>query len=300
MKQKKNSLGRGLASILGVNNNINHISTRTKESDTNIGSTAEINISHITINPFQPRSEFNKEKLNELAASIKNLGIIQPITLRKMDHNKYQLISGERRYRASKIAGRISIPAFIRIANDQEMLEMALVENIQREDLNAIDIALSYKRLINEIKLTQEECSERVGKNRTTITNYLRLLKLPSEIQKGLIDKTISNGHAKALLSVKDKKNQLNLFLDTIANGFSVREVEQIAKDFSNSNYKRISKNLKTTTPLPFSQQKMIHDLSKKLEMKVDIKKNKKGKGKIIISFNNDNDMSKIFKLINL
>lgn len=300
MKQKKKSLGRGLASILGVNNSTNHISNSKKKSDKNIGSTTEINISQITINPFQPRSEFNKEKLNELAASIKNLGIIQPITLRKMDHNKYQLISGERRYRASKIAGRISIPAFIRIANDQEMLEMALVENIQREDLNAIDVALSYKRLINEIKLTQKECSERVGKNRTTITNYLRLLKLPSEIQKGLRDKIISNGHAKALLSVKDKKNQLNLFFDTIANGYSVREVEQIAKDFSNSSYKRISKDLKIITPLPFSQQKMIHDLSKKLEMQVDIKKNKKGKGKIIISFNNENDISKIFKLINL
>ena len=189
----------------------------------------------------------------------------------------------------------------MRIANDQEMLEMALVENIQRENLNPIEIALSYQRLIEEIKLTQEQCSERVGKNRTTVTNFLRLLKLPSEIQKGLSTGKISTGHARALISVKNPTSQLNIFHDAVANGYSVREVEQIVKDFADSNYKRTSKTkaLSTPNPLPFSQQKMVHDLSRTLDNEVELKRNKKGKGKLIISFSNDADLAKIFELIN-
>ncbi len=304
MVNKKSSLGRGLASILGGNTSnipIKEINNNKESSPKSAGITNEILITQIETNPFQPRIEFNQEKLDELAASIEQLGIIQPITVRKMNHNKYQLISGERRFRASQIAGLEKLPAFVRVANDQEMLEMALVENIQRENLNPIEVAISYKRLIEEIKLTQEQCSERVGKNRSTITNFLRLLKLPSEIQKGLKEGSISNGHAKALLSIKNTETQINLFYDTVANGYSVRELEQMAKDFSCKTFKRTSKvkNINTTNPLPFSQQKMMHDLSRSLEKDVELKRNKEGKGKLIIPFSNDDELARIFEIIN-
>ena len=293
MKKKRSSLGRGLASILG-HNTTNIKTTKTLSPTSN---THNILISQIEENPFQPRNDFNLEKLNELAVSIEQLGIIQPITVRKMGHEKYQLISGERRFRASQIAGLKEIPAYIRIADDQAMLEMALVENIQREDLNPIEVALSYQRLIEEIKLTQEECSERVGKNRSTITNFLRLLKLPSIIQNGLRNGILSNGHAKALLSVKDEKSQLALYNDTITHGYSVRELEQLAKDFSEKRYKQTSK-LHTPTPLPFSHQKIIHDLTQNLGREIQLKRNKKGKGKLIIPFNNDDELASIFEVI--
>jgi ParB family chromosome partitioning protein len=304
MVNKKSSLGRGLASILGGNISnipIKEINNNKESTPQSVGVTNEILITQIETNPFQPRAEFNQEKLDELAASIEQLGIIQPITVRKMNHNKYQLISGERRFRASQIAGLEKLPAFVRVANDQEMLEMALVENIQRENLNPIEVAISYKRLIEEIKLTQEQCSERVGKNRSTITNFLRLLKLPYEIQEGLKEGAISNGHAKALLSIKNTETQINLFYDTVANGYSVRELEQMAKDFSGKTFKRTSKvkNINTTNPLPFSQQKMMHDLSRNLEKDVELKRNKKGKGKLIIPFSNDDDLARIFEIIN-
>jgi len=298
--KKKRSLGRGLSAILGNNTIATKTDSRVKNRPL-IGSKNEIEINEIEINPFQPRVTFDQEKLHELASSIEKLGIIQPITVRKLKNTKYQLISGERRFRASQLIGLKTIPAFIRVANDQEMLEMALVENIQRENLNPIEVALSYQRLIDEIKLTQEQCSERVGKKRTTVTNFLRLLKLPSEIQKGLSEGKISTGHARALISVKNSDNQLNIFHDTIANGYSVREVEQLVKDFSNSNYKRTSKtkNIRIPNPLPFFQQKMAHDLSRNLEKEVEIKRSRKGKGKLIISFDNDADLAKIFEFIN-
>jgi ParB family chromosome partitioning protein len=300
MMKKKRSLGRGLSAILGNNTIATKTDSRVKNRPL-IGSKNEIEINEIEINPFQPRVTFDQEKLHELASSIEKLGIIQPITVRKLKNTKYQLISGERRFRASQLIGLKTIPAFIRVANDQEMLEMALVENIQRENLNPIEVALSYQRLIDEIKLTQEQCSERVGKKRTTVTNFLRLLKLPSEIQKGLSEGKISTGHARALISVKNSDNQLNIFHDTIANGYSVREVEQLVKDFSNSNYKRTSKtkNIRIPNPLPFFQQKMAHDLSRNLEKEVEIKRSRKGKGKLIISFDNDADLAKIFEFIN-
>ena len=300
MTRKKSSLGRGLASILGSTSTKTTKNKSTAEGKTPVaGATNEVFISQIETNPFQPRTEFSQEKLNELAVSIEQLGIIQPITVRKMGFDKYQLISGERRFRASQIAGLDKIPAFVRIANDQEMLEMALVENIQRENLNPIEVALSYQRLIDEIKLTQEQCSERVGKNRSTVTNFLRLLKLPEIIQKGLRDGLISNGHAKALLSVSNTDSQLSLFHDTIASGFSVRELEQLAKDFSSKTYKRTSKAISIPNPLPFSQQKMVHDLSRNLEKEVELKRNKKGKGKLIIPFSNDEDLERIFNILN-
>ena len=298
--KKKRSLGRGLSAILGNNTIATKTDSRVKNRPL-IGSKNEIEINEIEINPFQPRVTFDQEKLHELASSIEKLGIIQPITVRKLKDTKYQLISGERRFRASQLIGLKTIPAFIRVANDQEMLEMALVENIQRENLNPIEVALSYQRLIDEIKLTQEQCSERVGKRRTTVTNFLRLLKLPSEIQKGLSEGKISTGHARALISVKNSDNQLNIFHDTIENGYSVREVEQLVKDFANSNYIRTSKikNIRIPNPLPFFQQKMAHDLAKNLGEKVELKRNKKGKGKLIISFDNDADLAKIFEFIN-
>ena len=300
MPKKRESLGRGLSAILG--NNTAKISTEIREDGVPlVGQTYEILISEIETNPFQPRIEFNQEKLHELAASIEQLGIIQPITVRKLQENKYQLISGERRFRASQLAGLNKIPAFVRIANDQEMLEMALVENIQREDLNPIEVALSYQRLIDEIKLTQEECGERVGKNRSTVTNFLRLLKLPSEIQKGLSAGEINTGHARALINVKNSDTQINIYHDIVANGYSVREVEQLAKDFGDKNYKRTSKKkaLSIANLLPFQQQKMVHDLSRNLDKEVELKRNKKGKGKLIIHFNNDADLVKIFEVIN-
>ncbi|MEC7646670.1 MAG: ParB/RepB/Spo0J family partition protein [Bacteroidota bacterium] len=301
MTKEKSVLGRGLASILGSNSDFTKKTAKndTTKSASVVGNTQEILISQININPFQPRTKFDQEKLNELVISIEQLGIIQPITIRKMQENDFQLISGERRLRAAQLAGLKKIPAFIRIANDQEMLEMALVENIQRENLNPIDIALSYQRLIKEIQLTQEQCSERVGKKRSTITNFLRLLKLPESIQKSLINQEISNGHARALLSIKSEESQINLCHDIVANGYSVREVEQLAKEFSEKTYKRISNIKKNTPPLPFLKQKIAHDLSKHFNTAVELKCNKKGKGKLIIAFNNNEDFERIITTIN-
>lgn len=303
MRKKNTALGRGLSTILGTPTTTNYTRNKTeaqKESHI-VGQTLNILLSEIETNPFQPRNNFDQERLHELAASIEQLGIIQPITVRKLKTDKYQLISGERRFRASQLAGLEKIPAFVRIANDQEMLEMALVENIQRENLNPIEVALSYKRLIEECNLTQEACSNRVGKNRTTITNFLRLLKLPSTIQDGLSKGAISTGHARALISVANKQTQINLYHDTIANGFSVREVEQLVKEFGASDYKRTSRErgISVPNPLPFSQQKMVHDLSRSLNKEIKLKRNKKGKGTLTIPFDNDEDLTNIFAIIN-
>ena len=234
MADKKRALGRGLSALL--KNPETDITSHEPISESKVaGSINEIAIAQIEVNPFQPRTEFDQENLQELATSIQQLGIIQPITVRKLGYDKYQLISGERRFRASQLAGLEKVPSYIRIANDKEMLEMALVENIQREQLNAIEVALSYKRLMEECKLTQERMSERVGKKRSTIANYLRLLKLPAEIQVGLRDGKISMGHARALVNVSNSHTQLNIFHDTVANGFSVRDIEQIVKEFGKS-----------------------------------------------------------------
>jgi ParB family chromosome partitioning protein len=301
MNKKRNALGRGLSAILR-NPETDITSNKEISSATTVANTSEILIDNIQINPFQPRKEFNKENLYQLSESIRNLGIIQPITVRKLGYDKYQLISGERRLRASKLLKIKSIPAYIRIAKDQQMLEMALVENIQRQELNPIEIALSFKRLIIECNLTQEACGERLGKNRSTITNFLRLLKLPIEIQDGLQRKKITIGHARALINLDDDQKKINIFHDIIANDFSVREVEQIVKDFSDINYKRSSKIKKTITtePLPFTYQKMLHDISTNLETEVLFNRNKKGNGKIIIPFENDKDLEEILKKFKL
>ncbi len=291
--KRNKSLGRGLSAILGTMSN-NNVSNKINST-----STQNISLSKISVNPFQPRSKFDNEKLHELAVSIEQIGIIQPITVRKINTEQYQLISGERRFRASKIANFNTIPAYVRVANDEEMLQMALIENIQRENLNPIEIALSYKRLIKECKLTQEACSEKVGKKRSTITNFLRLLKLPSEIQNGLIENKISTGHARALININSKTNQINIYNDIINNGFSVREVEQLSKEFSDTNYKSTFKSKKSQN-LTFEYQKIIHDVSNKLNSNVEIKHNKSGKGKMTIAFKNNEDLKRIIKIINI
>ena len=298
MNNKRNALGRGLSAIL--RNPKTDITDDSKNENNNVSNISEILIDDIEINPFQPRTNFVQEKIYELTESIRELGIIQPITVRKLGYNKYQLISGERRLRASKELNLKKIPCYIRIANDEQMLEMALVENIQRENLNPIEIALSFKRLIDECKLTQEECGSKLGKKRSTITNFLRLLKLPIEIQDALKREKISVGHARALINIKDKNNQLNIFYDIIENGFSVREVEQIAKDFSDVNYNYKAKSRKITSEdiIPFTLQKKLFDLSKDLNVEIKLKRNKKGNGKIIIPFSDDDKLDEIFNKI--
>ena len=300
MNNKRNALGRGLSAILR-NPKTDITDDRTNEKNL-VSSVNEIAIDDIQINPFQPRIDFEKEKIYELSESIKELGIIQPITVRKLGYNKYQLISGERRLRASKELNLKTIPSYIRIANDEQMLEMALVENIQRENLNPIEIAISFQRLIKECDLTQEECGNRLGKKRSTIANFLRLLKLPSEIQDGLKKEKISVGHARALINIKEKQNQLNIYQDIIENGFSVREVEQLAKDFSerNYNYKGKKKKIDSEDIIPFGHQKKLFDLSKNLNVDIQFKRNKKGSGKIIIPFSDDEKLSEIFNKLKI
>ncbi|MAO71334.1 MAG: chromosome partitioning protein ParB [Flavobacteriales bacterium] len=301
MNRKKSVLGRGLRSIL--RNPDTDITTKSEEKNNVVGNISTIKISEISTNPFQPRTEFDQEKLEELAHSIETLGIIQPITVRKLGNDKYQLISGERRFRASKMAGESEIPAFIRIANDQQMLEMALVENIQRSNLNPIEVALSYHRLMTECKLTQEQCSERVGKKRSTVANFLRLLKLPEEIQSALKEEKISMGHARALINVKDIQSQISLCNDTISNAHSVRILEQMVRTFAKTGYKQTSKtpknNNKIPTTLPFSSQQAIHTLSRNLDKEITVKRNNKGKGKIVISFNSDEDFKNLMDKLN-
>jgi len=298
MNNKKSVLGRGLGSIL--RNPETDITVNSDNQASIVGNITSIQIDAISTNPFQPRSKFDQEKLEELSHSIETLGIIQPITVRKLGNDKYQLISGERRLRASRMAGKIEIPAFIRIANDHEMLEMALVENIQRSNLNPIEVALSYQRLMEECKLTQEQCAERVGKKRSSVANFLRLLKLPEEIQLALQHSSILMGHARALINVKDKETQMNIFNDVVANGFSVREVEQLVRTFAEIGYKQTSKPKTAiiSNSLPFSSQQKIHNLSKYLEKDIDIKRNKKGKGKLIIPFSSDDDFISLVEKI--
>ena len=297
MAEKKRALGKGLSALL-KNPDTDITSAESIEKSTKIvGSISELPLDQIEVNPFQPRTDFDEDALQELAISIKELGVIQPITVRKLGYDKFQLISGERRFRATQIAGLNSIPVYIRIANDQEMLEMALVENIQRLELNPVEVALSYQRLIDECKLTQEKMSERVGKKRSTITNYLRLLKLPAEILSALKKEDISMGHARALINVNNPETQLNIFRDAVSNKFTVREIEQIVKDFGNTNYTKISRNRTKSIPT-FEHQKISNDLSHSLGKEVKLKVLKSGKGKIEIKFNSAEELDEIIKKI--
>ncbi len=299
MAEKIRALGKGLSALL--KNPETDITTNESIADTNqvVGSVSEIKIEQIEVNPFQPRTDFDQDALQELAISIKELGIIQPLAVRKLGYDKFQLISGERRFRASQLAGLKTVPVYVRIANDQAMLEMALVENIQREQLNPVEIALSYQRLIDECKLTQEKMSERVGKKRSTITNYLRLLKLPAEILAALRDESISMGHARALVNVKNQDTQINIFRDALNNGFTVREIEQVVKDFGDSSYTKISRNRSKTLP-SFEHQKLANDFSNKIGKDVKLKVSKSGKGKIEIPFNSNDDLHQIISQLGL
>lgn len=296
---KKQALGRGLSALLkDPENDIQSVSD--KNADKVIGNVVELDLEAIEVNPFQPRSNFNDEALEELASSIRELGIIQPITVRKLDFNKYQLVSGERRFRASKMVGLETIPAYIRIANDQESLEMALVENIQRQDLDPIEIALSYQRLIDEIQVTQEKLSDRVGKKRSTITNYLRLLKLHPIIQTGMRDGFISMGHGRALINIEKKKDQIGLYENVVSNGLSVRETEQLVKGYQESKGDTSSANKKTgaSKEVPGYITKGIDSLKEHLSTKVDISTSANGKGKIVIPFHSKEEFQRLRKLL--
>lgn len=291
---KKQALGRGLSALLkDPEQDIR--SAEDKNADKLVGHIVELELTSIEVNPFQPRTSFNEESLRELASSIRELGVIQPITVRKLDFNKYQLVSGERRYRASKLIGLETIPAYIRIANDQESLEMALVENIQRQDLDPIEIALSYQRLIDEINLTQEQLSERVGKNRSTIANYLRLLKLDPIIQTGMRDGFLSMGHGRALINVEDPQTQLDIYETILAKSLSVRDTEKLVRETGEV---KSGKPAPKASVMPKDFKKGIKDFSEYFGTKVDIKVGAKGKGKLVIPFSSEEDFRRLQKLI--
>jgi ParB family chromosome partitioning protein len=292
---KKQALGRGLSALLkDPENDIKSVND--KNADKVVVNIIELEIDSIEINPFQPRTNFNENSLQELASSIKELGLIQPITVRKLEFNKYQLISGERRLRASRLVGLTTVPAYIRIANDNESLIMALVENIQRHDLDPIEIALSYQRLIDEIQLTQEQMSERVGKKRSTIANYLRLLKLDPIIQTGIRDGFISMGHGRAIINIEDQDIQTDIYQKIVSQNLSVRETETLVKTYQDSIKPAFGKAKKTTTfAIPEDQKKSFTNF---FGAKVDVKVAGNGKGKITIPFHSEEDFNRIIKLI--
>ena len=299
MAKQKKALGRGLSAILSNPKTDITQNTTKNLTPTPLGSVGKIKLNTIQVNPFQPRTHFNKEELNELALSIKELGVIQPITVRKLGYDKYQLISGERRFRASKLAGLNTIPAYIRVANDQEMLEMALVENIQRKNLDALEIALSYQLLIDECQLTQEKLSQRVGKKRSTVTNYLRLLRLNPIIQAGIQDEMIGIGHAKTLLNIEDENQQLELYKNIITNSLSVRQTESIARKLKSPDNGQINKsNSPHKTPPPFSIQKLSNEFERITSCKTEINMQKNGKGKLIVSFKNEEQLQHLIECL--
>ncbi len=291
---KKNALGRGLSALL--ENTGTDVTTR-KDSDALVaGSIGNIPVDKIEANPFLPRTKNKKKALLELATSIKEHGLIQPVTVRKLGYDKYQLISGERRFRASQAAGLTSIPAYVRIANDQEMLEMAIIENIQRENLNAIEVALGYKRLIDEVGLSQEELGERIGKDRTTVTNYLRLLKLPDAVQAGIRDKKISMGHARAILGIVNEQSMMDVFRQTVDDDLSVRQVEELARLYNEGEYvtRRVKKGGKVKAIHNPADVETLNRLRERFNKKVLMTKNIRGKGKIVIPFKNQEEFNEI------
>lgn len=302
-QQRKTGLGRGLGALLNDsvdiperNNSIESSPSEVRIHTKASGTISTVNIAEIEMNPFQPRTDFDPQALQELSESILLQGLIQPITVRKIADNSYQLISGERRYRASKLAGIIEIPAYIRTANDQQMLEMALIENIQRENLNAIEVALSFQRMIEECNLKQEELGERVSKNRSTVTNYLRLLKLPPVIQAAIRDGQLTMGHARALINVGEVDKQLYIFKLIIDHGLSVRKAEELVREIQNAN-KKSPKN--KNTPKSFQFQKIEDDLASKFSSRVRLNlKTAKGKGNIEIPFESEDDLSRILELL--
>ena len=295
MKDKKRAMGRGLGAILSAESKAVQSATDAGAKDL-VGNIVEIPIEDIYPNANQPRTHFDEKALQELAESIKVLGIIQPITVRK-DGAKFEIISGERRYRASKMAGLKEIPAYVRLVNDQELLEMALVENIQREDLDAIEVALTYQRLLEEIGLTQEALSQRVGKERSTITNSIRLLKLNPDVQQAIRNGDISAGHGRAILSLENPEDQQALFKQIVNNRLSVRQAEEAAKHFKSPKEISISKEPKT---LPNNLRRAEKTLADALALTVEIKSSAKGdKGKIVLNFDNEEELEKILSYFN-
>jgi ParB family transcriptional regulator, chromosome partitioning protein len=295
-KVKKVELGKGLAALLGnIEAEVNQGPDAAREVVRELShSVAHIPVEQIEVNPWQPRYEFDETALKELSESIKIHGIIQPLTVRRMSNNQYQLISGERRMRASKLAGLTEIPAYVRIANDQEMLEMALVENIQREELNPIEVAITYQRLIDECALTHEKLSERVAKNRSTVTNMLRLLKLPPEIQASIKEKRVTTGHAKVLVGIDDIGLQLTLYKQILLQRLSVREVEDLARSYQEAKSKK-----KKDNPSVSDAYKPVQDiLSAFFGSKVFLKRKPSGQGQIAIAFKNDAELNRILDLL--
>lgn len=308
-QQRKIGLGRGLSALLNDDSDDIRQPNRNrpeptvpeqalKASESVAGSISGIKIDFIEVNPFQPRTEFDQESLSELSESIKLQGLIQPITVRRLSDNAYQLISGERRLRASKLAGLTEIPAYIRTANDQQMLEMALIENIQRENLNAIEVALSFQRMIDECNLKQEELGDRVSKNRSTVTNYLRLLRLPPVIQASIRDGKISMGHARALISVADIDKQLFIHQEILRKALSVRKVEELVRELQEDANKKVGKD-KKENPKSFQYRKIEDDLATKFatRVKLSVAANK-DKGSIEIPFNSEDDLNRILELL--
>lgn len=297
--QKKTGLGRGLSALLNDTETVQAAKPQQADREERApspGNISFIKISQVEVNPFQPRTEFDQQALQELSDSIKVQGLIQPITVRQLDSKTYQLISGERRLRASKLAGIEEVPAYIRTANDQQMLEMALIENIQRENLNAIEVALSFQRMIDECNLKQEQLGDRVSKNRSTVTNYLRLLKLPPAIQASIRDNNISMGHAKALLGVEDADKQLYVHQEIIDKGLSVRKAEELVRLIQQQDIKK--KDSKKTEPVSSQYQKIQDDLASKFATRVTLKVQGKGKGAIEIPFMSEDDLSRILELL--
>ncbi|ARV14899.1 ParB/RepB/Spo0J family partition protein [Polaribacter sp. SA4-12] len=288
---KKQALGRGLSALLQESSSV--ISASDKNADKVVGSIIEIELDLIDVNPYQPRTYFDEESLRELASSIRELGVIQPITVRKIDKDKFQLVSGERRFRASKLIGNKTVPAYIRLANDQEMLEMALVENIQRKNLDPIEVALSYQRLIDEIQLTQEELSTRVGKKRSTVTNYLRLLKLDPILQTGMRDGFISMGHGRAMINVENTEDQLAIYEKILREKLSVRQTEDLVKSLKSATVVKPKKK-----QVPAFIKSSIKDISEYFGHKIDVSVSTNGKGKISIPFHSEEDFNRIKNLL--
>jgi len=293
MSLKKNALGRGLGALLEDQGT--DITTRSAGHGALAGAVSNIPIEQIEANPFQPRNHFDQEALDELASSIRTHGIIQPVTLRKVGYDRYQLISGERRFRASQLVGLTDVPAYVRVANDQSMLEMALVENIQRQDLDAIEVALSYQRLIDECSLTQEELAEKVGKSRSAVTNFLRLLKLPAEIQKAIMDRRLSMGHARALVSISDPAQQIELFKRIIKEELSVRDVEDAVKVTREPRRER-----GLPTEMPIEIQRIEQQVADHLGTRVALRTKASGRGVLTINFKNSEDMRRLLAMLDL
>ncbi len=296
--KKRPALGKGLSALL--ESSATDITSKELGDGSVLGSVAMLKISNIEANPFNPRTDFDETALVELSDSIAQHGIIQPLTVRKLGRDKYQLISGERRFKASKLAGLTQVPAYIRLANDQAMLEMALVENIQWEDLNAIEVALSYQRLLDECKLTQEELSKKLAKSRTSITNHIRLLKLPPKIQLAVRENELSMGHARALVSAGDEEKQLQIYENIITEQLSVRDVEALIKGETIGRGTEQKTNRGSRGPKPTSEQvSFANEFGEKVAAKIEIRKQPTGNGRLTISFNSEVDLNRIIEILN-